>query len=163
MPSGPFAATAALLSLALILPGCGDKGTATAGGGEESTNVTRTKASAPAASKRCGVQLGDFLDSSESLGNTLAVGLDYEQYLGSVNRVRAGYADIPAKRLGLVCLGRVATPAEQSLNLYIDAANLWGNCLASTSCAADSIEARLQREWEGAAELISQARNGLRG
>jgi len=139
MRSGPIAAFAALLSLALILPGCGDEGTATAGGGKEKTSATKSKASAPVATpnrvKRCGAELGDLLDSIESLGNTLAVGLDYEQYLGSVNRVRANYADVVADRLGLVCLSRVAAPAEAALNVYIGAANEWGDCLAS-SCDA---------------------------
>jgi hypothetical protein len=159
MRSGP---TAALLSLALILPGCGDDGTAAAGSGKVSTNVTRTKASPSAAAKRCGAQLGDLLDSLESLGNTLAVGLDYEQYLGSVNGVRVSYAGVAADRLGIVCLSRVAAPAEGALNVYIDAANEWGNCLAASSCDPESIEPRLQREWERASEKLARAQGGLR-
>lgn len=166
MRSGRIAATVALLSLALILPGCGDEGTATAGGRKESTSATRATASVPAATpsrvKRCARELGDFLDSIESLGNTLAVGLDYEQYLGSVNRVRASYANVAAERLGIVCLSRVAAPAEGALNVYIDAANQWGNCLARSSCDPDSIEPRLQREWERASGRLARARAGLR-
>ena len=165
MRSGPIAATAALLSLALILSSCGDDGSATAGGGKEHTSAARTMASAPAgspaAAKRCRGELGDFLDSIESLGNTLAVGLDYEQYLGSVNRVRASYASVPADRLGLVCLSRVAAPAEGALNVYIDAANEWGNCLAGAACDSESIEPKLQREWERAANQLARARAGL--
>jgi hypothetical protein len=165
MRFGPIAATAALLSLALILPGCGDDGTVTAGAGKESTSTPRTEASAPtgspAAAKRCQAELGDFLDSIESLGNTLAVGLDYRQYLGSVNHVRASYADVAAERLGIVCLGRVAALAEGALNVYIDAANSWGECLAS-SCDTQSIEPKLQREWERASTQLARARAGLR-
>jgi hypothetical protein len=172
MRSGPIAPTAVLLSLALILPGCGDKAT---GGGKGDTSapaakpspakggVSASKPTRSAAAKRCGAELGDFLDSIESLGNTLAVGLDYEQYLNSVNRVRASYSSVAVDRLEIVCLSRVASPAEQGLNLYIDAANLWGNCLANTSCDPSSIEARLQREWEESSELLSRARNALRG
>lgn len=166
MRSGPIAATAALLSLALILPGCGDERTATAGGGKEKTSATKSQARVPVATpnrvKRCGAELGDFLDSIESLGNTLAVGLDYEQYLGSVNRVRASYASVAADRLGIVCLSQVAAPAEQALNIYIDAANEWGNCLATTSCDAESIEPKLQRHWERASDQLARARAGLR-
>jgi hypothetical protein len=106
--------------------------------------------------------LGDFLDSIESLGNTLAVGLDYEQYLGSVNRVRASYASVVAERLGLVCLSRVGAPAEAALNVYIDAANEWGNCLANASCDPDSIEPKLQREWGHASDQLARAQSGLR-
>lgn len=166
MRSGPIAATAALLSLVLILPGCGEEGTATAGGEKEKTSATKSQASVPAATpnrvKRCGAELGDFLDAIESLGNTLAVGLDYEQYLGSVNRVRASYARVAADRLGLVCLGQVAAPAEAALNVYIDAANEWGNCLTNSSCDPESIEPKLQRDWERASDQLARARAGLR-
>jgi hypothetical protein len=166
MRSGPIAATAALLSLALILPGCGGEGTVSAGDGKEPIGAVRTVASAPtgspAAAKRCRAELGDFLDSIESLGNTLAVGLDYRQYLSSVNRVRGSYADVAADRLGLVCLNGVAAPSEAALNVYIGAANEWGNCLADTSCDPDSIEAKLQREWERASARLALARAGLR-
>jgi hypothetical protein len=165
MRSGPIAATAALLSLALILPGCGDDGTAAAGGGKKDTSVTKAKAGAPVTPirvKRCRAELGGFLDSIESLGNTLAVGLDYEQYLGSVNRVRASYASVAADRLGVVCLSRVAAPAEGALNVYIGAANEWGSCLADAACDPDSIEPKLQREWERASDQITRAQAGLR-
>jgi hypothetical protein len=166
MRSGPIAATVALLCLALILPGCGDEGTATAGGGKEQTSTAgteaRTPTGSPAAAKRCRAELGDLLDPLESLGNTLAVGLDYEQYLASVNRVRASYASVVADRLGLVCLSRVAAPAEAALNTYIEAANEWGDCLASASCDSESIEPKLQREWERASVQLAQARAGLR-
>jgi hypothetical protein len=166
MRSGPIAATAALLSLALILPGCGDERTATAGGEKETTSAARTEVNPPAATprrvKRCGRELGDFLDSIESLGNTLAVGLDYKQYLGSVHRVRASYASVTADRLGIVCLSQVAAPAERALNVYIDAANEWGNCLATASCDPESIEPKLKHEWERASSHLAQAQRGLR-
>lgn len=166
MRPGPIAATAALLSLALIFHGCGDDRTATAGGVKKDTSATKAKASVPAgsptAARRCRAELGDFLDSIESLDNTLAVGLDYEQYLGSVNRVRASYSRVAADRLGLVCLSRVAAPAEEALNIYIDSANEWGDCLASSACDPASIEPKLQREWQRASNRLARARAGLR-
>ncbi|MGC1852253.1 MAG: hypothetical protein WA687_07425 [Solirubrobacterales bacterium] len=176
MRFGPIAAAAVLLSLALILPGCGEEGTATAGGeraaaestagGEEAipsgaTGVGETRMAALAA-RQCGRLLGDFLDAMESLGNTLAVGLDYDSYLGAVNHVRGAYAKVPADRLSFFCLTRVATPAEKALNTHIDAANAWGECLASSSCDPESVEPKLQRKWREASDLLSAARKGLR-
>lgn len=98
----------------------------------------------------------------ESLNNTVAVGLDYESYLGAVNNVRSTYASVPPERLSLVCLARSAGPAELALNTYIEAANAWGECLASASCNPESIEPQLQRKWEEASDLLSVARKGLR-
>jgi hypothetical protein len=173
MRSGPAATVGVLLGLALVLPACGDEGTAAAGGqsptiaskaagsgakkgGREARAGTRPVA------KRCGHLLGEFLDSMESLGNTLAVGLDYESYLGAVDDVRATYASVEADRLPIACLARVAGPAESALNVYIDAANTWGDCLSTASCDAEAIEPKLQREWERAADLLSSAQAGLR-
>lgn len=177
MRSAPIAAAAVLLSLALILPGCGDEGTATAGGektaaestagGEKAipngaTGARGARVARPAAAKRCGRLLGGLLDSMESLNNTVAVGLDYDSYLGAVNNVRATYASVPAERLPLVCLTRVAGPAERALNAYIEAANAWGECLAGSSCDPESVEPKLQRKWEEASDLLSVAGKDLR-
>jgi len=177
MRSGHAAILGVAACLGLILPGCGGdeattERTATAsfhsakiaiGSGEESAQPGRSRAQArpSAAAKRCRRTLGEFLDAMESLANSLAVGLDYERYLGAVNGVRATYAEVDADRLGLVCLGRVAGPAERSLNVYIDAANSWGECLAGGSCETASIEAKLQRRWEEAADRLARARSGL--
>ncbi len=172
MRSGPAATVGVLLALALVLPACGDERTATAGGesapsgtdavekGVEPAAGSRAKPAA--AARRCGRVLGDFLDSIESLDNSLAVGLEYEGYLRAVNHVRATYADLPAERLPLVCLARVGGPAEKALNIYIDAVNTWGECLATTSCDSESVEPQLQRRWARASDLLASAQSGLR-
>jgi hypothetical protein len=171
MRSRPVAAAGVLLSLALALPACGERGAAAPEAKAERTTTSAAKTSAQvraranaaaAESKRCGRVLGEFLDSMESLGNSVAVGVDYQGYLDSLNRVRATYAEVDADRLAFVCLGRVAAPAERSLNAHIDAANSWGDCLAESSCDPGSIEANLQRKWEQAANQLGAATEGLR-
>lgn len=167
MRFGPAATVGVLLGLALILPACGGEQTAAAGGDGATTSreapaSDRATARARSTARQCGRWLGEFLDSMESLDNTLAVGLSYGDYLGAVNDVRATYADVQADRLPIGCLARVATPAERALNVYIDAVNAWGNCLASASCGSKSVEPRLQRKWAEAADLISEAKSGLR-
>lgn len=180
MRPGPAAiALGALLSLILLLPGCGEGGAATAGGGvsprPQATTSGKSLPEAGAragggvakprvshAARRCRRSLGGLLDSIESLANAVAVGLDYEDYLAAVNRVRATYADVPAKSLSLPCLTLAAGPAERALNLYITAANTWGDCLATPSCNPASVEPKLQRRWETAGDMISTAQRGLR-
>jgi hypothetical protein len=173
MRFGPAATAFVLLGLALILPACGDEQTTAAGGAGPDSEATvasgpggaagASKTTArPAAARRCVGMLGGFLDAMESLGNTLAVGLDYESYLGAVNHVRGAYASVAADRLPLTCLALVGGPAERALNVYIDAANTWGDCLATASCDPESVEPRLQRGWEEASDLLAEARGGLR-
>jgi hypothetical protein len=167
MRSGPAAVTGVLLSLALVLPGCGEEGTAATGGeapakSQETAATSRAKSAVSLEARRCGRLLGELLDALESLGNTLAVGLSYEDYLTTTNRVRGAYAGVPTDRLSLACLGRVAGPAEGALNLHIDAVNAWGECLATASCNPESVEPELQRLWESAADRVSSAQSGLR-
>lgn len=174
MRFGPAATVGVLLSLVLILSACGDEGTAAAGGEKATTSreaaaqsgaeagASGTRARARPVARQCARQLGGFFDSIESLDNTLAVGLSYDDYLGAVNNVRATYANVQADRLPIVCLARVAGPAEQALNAYIDAANAWGNCLASASCDPEAVEPKLQNKWAEASNLLSSAQSGLR-
>jgi len=182
MRSGHAAILGVAASLALVLPGCGgdeaaagrtttatfDKAKIAIGSGEESRQPggSRAQARPSAAAKRCSRTLGEFLDAMESLANSLAVGLDYERYLGAVDGVRATYAEVDADRLGLVCLGRVAGPAERSLNVYIDAANEWGACLSSAIWATEDAVWRRsgavicgETLWGGP---LARARGGLR-
>lgn len=183
MRSGHAAILIAIVALAAALSACGGDETATgrpvatrsdeaaiaigsgpapAGVQGEATAAGSGRSRPAAAAKRCRRTLGEFLDSIESLANAVAVGLDYERYLGAVGGVRTTYASVDAERLGLVCLARVAGPAEASLNLYIDAANEWGGCLAESSCEFEAIEAQVQRRWQQASNRLAQARNGLR-
>jgi hypothetical protein len=172
MRLGSAAIAALLLVWAAILPGCGDEQSTAAGvekGSIRTTQGTTTKAHAAAskaatgepAARECRSSLGDFLDSMESLNNSLAVGLSYEDYLSAVNQVRGTYAPIEADQLPLLCLTQVASPAEGALNTYIEAANTWGDCLATPSCDPESIEPQLQRKWGVASEQISEAQDNL--
>jgi len=173
MRLGPAAIVVLLLALAPVLSGCGDEQTsaaATEKGGRSTAKATTTSASLTnrgasrdlADVKHCRGSLGEFLDSMESLNNSLAVGLSYEDYLTAVNHVRSTYAPIDAGRLPLLCLAQVASPAEHALNTYIGAANTWGDCLATTSCDPESIEPRLQRKWSTASDSLAEAQESLR-
>jgi hypothetical protein len=165
MRPGTAATACVLLGMALIMVGCGG-GDATAGG-ETTTAGARTARPSDAsprtalARKRCARLLGEFLDSAESLDNALAVGLDYKGYLSAVNGVRSTYAAVPAGDLPLGCLTRVAGPAERALNAYIAAANTWGDCLSTSGCETESIEAKLQHEWAQASRFVALAQGGL--
>jgi len=103
-----------------------------------------------------------LVSSLDALRKRLAVGLNYEDYLSEVGRLKATYDEIPAERLAIGCLTTVATPAERALNRYREAANTWGDCLTRASCDAEAVEPKLQRRWALAAGLLSTAQEGLR-
>jgi hypothetical protein len=149
-----------LLSLALILPGCGDERAASA---DRTVGPPGTaQAKAPAANSLCGSQLRGFLGSMDALRDRLAVGLNYEDYLREVRTLKGVYEKIPVDRLAIGCLAAAGSPGERALNRYLGAANTWGDCLASTSCETESLEATLRRNWALASDLLSAAQQGLR-
>jgi len=175
MRFGPAATAALMLAVALIPAGCGDEQSTAAsavGGSPRAPRAGSPERRAHAEvrgggvsrgeARRCRRVLGDFLDATESLGNSVAVGVSYEGYLSAVNHVRASYAETEAGRLPLLCLARVAGPAEAALNAYIEAANAWGECLADASCDPESVEPELRRRWSWASDRVGEAAGGLR-
>jgi len=153
-----------LLGLALIFSSCGAAGTSAvdkpAGTATAAATTSRAKPNAPGPCRR---QLRGFLGAMARLRDGLARGLSYDDYLGGVRRTRTAYSRIHAAKLPAGCLIASAGPAERAFNLYIDAANAWGDCLATVSCNTHSIEPRLQRKWALASHSLSLAQRGLEG
>lgn len=151
-----------LLGLALILSACGEGGTTAADKPAVSTGtVSATPPHAATARNSCH-RLRPFVGSMAKLRDELARGLSYDEYLHEVQSVRAVYARIDADKLTAGCLLASGGPAERALNLYIDATNSWGDCLATVSCNTRSIEPKLQRKWALAAHRLAIAQQGMR-
>lgn len=151
-----------LLGLALILSACGEDGTTAAEKPASTTKQTTAPSPRPAADHSSCHQLRPFLGSMSKLRVDLARGLSYDDYLSEVQDVRSVYARIDAGGLTAGCLLASGGPAERALNLYIDATNTWGDCLATVSCSTRSVEPKLQRKWALAAHQLTAARQGLR-
>jgi hypothetical protein len=160
MRLSPLATVGILLGLVLILPGCGDQSAPAAGTG--SAAVRGVESGVSAATRTCRAHLHGLLNSMDDLRGQLVVGLSYGAYLHEVRAAQATYDGVPVDRLELSCLVKVGTPAERALNLYLDAANTWGDCLTSTSCDSESVEPKLQRKWALASGRLSLAQKGLR-
>lgn len=160
MRPSSVATVGVLLSLALILPACGDERSASADRTVSPPGTAREKL--PATNSPCRGQLYDFLDSMDALRDRLAVGLNYEDYLREVRGLKDVYGRIPVDRLAIGCLAAAGSPGERALNRYLNAANTWGDCLAMTSCETEALEARLRRKWALASDLLSAAQQGLR-
>jgi hypothetical protein len=151
-----------LLGLALILSACGAGGTTAA---EKPGRIASTVSAPPTRAVTVGDSchaLRPFVGSMAKLRTDLARGLSYDDYLREVQRVRAIYARIDADKLTAGCLLAAGGPAERALNLYIDATNTWGDCLATVSCSTRTVEPKLQRKWALAAHQVTVAQQGLR-
>ena len=151
-----------LLGLALMLSACGEDGSTAAGGPAATAGTSSVPApTKPSSARACG-QLRSFIGSMVGVRDGLARGLSYDDYLAEVQSVRTLYREIEAGKLPLGCLLASGGSGERAFNLYIDAANSWGDCLATVSCDTRSIEPRLQRKWALAARQLTVAREGLR-
>lgn len=151
-----------LLGLALMLSACGEDGTTAA---DKPASTTKTTSAPPphmAIARDSCHRLRPFLGSMTKLRDDLARGLSYDDYLSEVQGVRSVYARIDADKLTASCLLAGGGPAERALNLYIDATNTWGDCLATVSCNTRSVEPKLQRKWALAAHQLAFAQRGLR-
>ncbi len=150
-----------LLGLALIVSSCGEDGTSATG---ETTSTARAASAPPPRPtvRRPCPRLRPFVGSMAKLRDDLARGLSYDEYLGEVQGVRSLYARIDAEKLSAGCLLAGGGPAERALNLYIDATNTWGDCLATVSCSTRTVEPKLQRKWALAARRLATAQRGLR-
>ena len=148
----------AMLSLALVLPACGAESTPGAGA---------VDAAAPGSARAgdggatCRSQLRPFVAALGSLREDLAAGLSYDQYMSELRGARDAHRSIRAGRLQLGCLVAAGTPAERAVDRYTEAANAWGECLATAGCETASIEPRLQREWARASKLLSASKAGI--
>jgi len=151
-----------LLGLALNLGACGEDGTTAADRPAGTAKTTSTPPSRTATGRDSCRKLRPFVGSMASLRDDLARGLSYDDYLREVQRVRRVYAHIDADKLTAGCLLAGGGPAERALNLYIDATNTWGDCLATVSCSTRSVEPKLQRKWALAAHQVATAQRGLR-
>jgi len=160
-----------VLGAILILSACGEEQSATAEHAVPPAGVPARGATAPAEAagatevpttrRSCRAQLRGFLGSLVALRDDLVVGLDYRSYLDEVREARFAYEGIRMNGLRLECLIAAGTTAERAFNLYIDAANAWGDCLTTASCETSSVEPELQRKWARASDLISRAQRGL--
>lgn len=157
-----------VLGLSLVLSSCGGDGSTDAGGSPSAVSTTSPPAAAklaavPAEARRaCHHELGPFVASLAALRDDLARGLSYDDYLARVRDTRAVYAKVRPKRVPAGCLVVSGGPAERAFNLYIGAANAWGDCLATVTCSTRSIEPRLQRKWALAEHRLALAQRGLK-
>ena len=147
----------ALLCLAPALSSCGRGGDPAAG----SPPRTQTTAQAHRAVGSCRSQVGSFIGSLVSLRRSLSRGLSYTEYLPTVRAVRIAYRAIKPHELDAFCLLLVGGPAEHAFNLYIDAANAWGECLTTVGCTTASIEVKLQRQWSRASNQLGKAQRAM--
>jgi len=155
------AGCAALASLTLVLPGCGgsspaaEKTRANSSGRVVPSRAGGSRPTAgPIASGGCPTELARFTDSLRQLRRDLVAGLTYDEYVAAVKALRGEYAAIRVDAVPPACLLATGTPSERAFDVYIEAANRWGECLSEPGCDAADVEAPLQAEWHLASRQL---------
>jgi hypothetical protein len=157
----------ALLAVALVMGACAR--------GEDTNQQSGTKPdrSSPVASQQteepppvvgtdCRSLLGDFLASLADLDSKVAGGLRFEAYSQQVGSIRVTYERIETSSVGSDCLTAVQLPAERALNRYVEAYNIWNNCVGNgAACTEAEVMAKLQAKWAEATSQIDAAETAL--
>ena len=102
-----------------------------------------------------------FVDALTELDSRLSVGLNFTNYSERVGDARVAYDRIPFKQLEYRCVHNVGVPAEDALNLYVQAYTIWNHCVGDIYCSNDSITRKLQRKWAEATRKLNHVQNAL--
>jgi hypothetical protein len=158
----------ALLALALLVGAC-------ARGETVGPSPRKTDDSSPVAAKQtveppvvvprdCRGLLGDFLTGLTQLDSLVSAGqsagLQFEAYAGQVGDIRVTYERIETSSVESDCLTAVQLPAERALNRYVEAYNIWSNCLGN-GCTDAEVMPKLEAKWAEATTQIDAAETGL--
>ncbi len=109
----------------------------------------------------CPSTVTDLVDALRDLDSRLGVGLNFQSYSQKVGDVKVAYDRIEVDKISAGCLQRVAVPAENALNAYLDAYNTWNDCVADVNCTNESITSELQSKWAAATADVDQAVKAL--
>lgn len=117
----------------------------------------------PTVSQACADELEDMADALDEMDGRLDIGLtfaDYGDYLGDIS-VASNRLDIDALGdEGADCLA-VALLLNAAFLEYIEANDIWNDCIQSTSCSTSSIETKLQGHWAVATDKNDEAHEQL--
>lgn len=154
----------ALLAVALLAGACA-RGEATPQPGKKPDRTSPVAAKQteepPVLSHDCQSLLGDFLDALTELDSLVTSGLAFEAYSQRVGDIRVTYERIETSSVGSDCLTSVQLPAERALNRYVEAYNIWNNCVGDGACTEADVMSKLEAKWAEATSNIDAAETGL--
>lgn len=129
----------------------------------EKAEQSREKADrAAAVAVTCQNQLGAYLNVLSETGSRLGVGMSFADYSERVGDASVIYDRIPFGQMPSRCIMGPGIKAEESGNAYIDAYNVWNDCIGDFYCDIDSIDPELQTQWSKAGRKLSAARLSMR-
>jgi hypothetical protein len=111
---------------------------------------------------KCKQEVAPLMNQLHEIDSRLDVGLNYDEYTNKVGDVRVAYDRVSGAIGGPECLAGVGIPAENALNQYVKASNIWGDCFDNVDCDTDSIQPSLQAHWTQASLAIERADRGLK-
>jgi hypothetical protein len=128
----------------------------------EDTAAEEALAEAQALQAECEAALGGLLDTLHEIDSRLGVGIQVEDYTQRVGDARVEYDQVPFRQTDQDCVLEVGVPAEDAINLYIQAGNIWNNCIQNFGCSLDEVEPKMQRKWSQATRELREADQALR-
>jgi hypothetical protein len=114
--------------------------------------------------EECARQLGVLLRELEDLRSRIRrVGLSYAEYVQTAMDVSSAYGQASVRQLERDCAFSLDIYAQDALDAFIEAGDVWSHCTVDVNCDLDSIDPELQAHRKDAAAAIRQTeanRNG---
>jgi hypothetical protein len=154
----------ALLAMALLIGACARGSTPPADKPDQTSPVASKQTDEPpqVVAADCQSLLGDFLTALTELDSKVAAGLPFENYGQQVGDIRVTYERIETSSVGSDCLMAVQLPAERAFNRYVEAYNIWNNCVGNgTECTEAEVMSKLEAKWAEATSQIDAAEAAL--
>ncbi|MGI8578423.1 MAG: hypothetical protein ACR2KG_11035 [Nocardioidaceae bacterium] len=112
--------------------------------------------------KTCARQMTPLLTKLKDLDSRLGVGMQQADYNTAVGDAKVAYDQITPGAVPADCTSQVWTALESALNRYINADNVWSNCIQDTYCTMDTdATPKMQAAWSKAKASIQTATTNL--
>jgi hypothetical protein len=124
---------------------------------QEAEKESGARADLRATAEECERQLGDLLRVLEDLRSRIRrVDVSYAEYVQTAMDVSSAYGHASVRQLERDCAFSLDIYAQDALDAFSKAANVWGDCTVDVDCDIDSIDPELQAHRRDAAAAIRQ-------
>ena len=107
--------------------------------------------------EECEQRLDDLLLELEDLQSRLrGVEVSYAEYVQMAMDVSSAYGQTSLRQLERDCVFTVGVHAQDAVDAFVEAGNVWNDCAVDFNCDIDSIDPELQAHRKDAAAAIRQ-------
>jgi hypothetical protein len=103
-----------------------------------------------------------LLSALQEVDSRLSIGMAFDEYGDRIGDAKVAYDRLDFKRLNENCIFKVGIALESGLNHYIDANNIWDECIDDFDCSVEgAVLQKMRKHWSESTERIEAAVKNL--